>query len=100
MYSSGCSCASRSVSVRAARTTAALANALPAGGELAADRRQDLWNRIAAADAPPLARRTFDACGRTVDQSIGYSLRTCLEERHELLQTRNTKTYWESLGGS
>jgi hypothetical protein len=89
-----------SAAAGAARTTARLANALPASGDIAAHRRQEFWDRIATADAPPLARRTFDACGRTVDQSIGYSLRTCLEERHELLQTQNTKTYWESLGGS
>ena len=42
----------------------------------------------------------FDACGRTVDQSLGYPLRQCLEERHELLQIRNTHEFWESLGGS
>lgn len=85
---------------RAARVTAGLVNALPVDGDIPAASRRELWDRLAGADAPPLARRTFEACARTVDQSVGYPLRLCLEERHETLQIENTHEYWESLGGS
>lgn len=85
---------------RAARATARLINALPLHGDVDAAAREALWRRVAGADAPLQARRMFDACGRTVDQSLGYPLRQCLEERHERLQIGNTHVFWESLGGS
>jgi hypothetical protein len=85
---------------RAARVAARLINVLPLHGDIDAAAREDLWRRIAGADAPLRARRMFEACGRTVDQSLGYRLRTCLEERHERLQIENTHEFWESLGGS
>ena len=83
----------------AARMTARLINALPATGDIAAGDREDLWIRVAGPSTPPLARKTFEACGRTVDQAVGWPLRGCLERRHRSLQIENTKTYWESLGG-
>ena len=85
---------------RAARITAGLINALPTDGDIPAGERPQLWERLAGANAPPLARHTFDACARSVDQSVGYRLRLCLEERHEKLQIENTHEYWESVGGS
>ncbi len=85
---------------RAARVTARLVNALPLSGEVPARDRAGLWHRVAGAMAPELARRNFEACARSVDQSVGYRLRKCLEERHERLQIRNTRAYWKSLGGS
>lgn len=85
---------------RTARIAARLINALPRQGDIAAAARTDVWKRVAGADAPLRARHLFDACGRTVDQSVGYSLRTCLEERHERLQIESTHDFWESLGGS
>ncbi len=83
-----------------ARIAARLINALPLHGDVAAAARDALWTRIAGADAPVRARRMFEACGRAVDQSLGYPLRRCLEERHERLQIENTRAFWESLGGS
>jgi len=85
---------------RTARATAALINALPESGDVPPAGREAVWSRVAAADAPAAARHTFEACSRTVDQSVGYPLRKCLEERHERLQVENTRTYWDSLGGS
>lgn len=85
---------------RTTRTAARLVNALPLQGDVSVSAREDLWDRIAGAGAPQRARRMFDACSRSVDQSIGYPLRQCLEERHERLQIENTRDYWESLGGS
>lgn len=85
---------------RAANLTTRLINALPAEGGIAADAREAVWRRIAATDTPALARRGFDACGRTVDSSIGLTLRQCLAERHQRLQIDNTRAYWDALGGS
>jgi len=85
---------------RAAQVAARLINALPVRGDIDAEAREQLWSRVAGADAPQQARHMFDACGRTVDQSLGYPLRQCLEERHEQLQIGNTREFWESLGGS
>lgn len=87
-------------SARAARVALHLINALPLDGDIDATTREGLWRRVAGADAPLRARRMFDACGRTVEQSVGYPLRKCLEERHERLQIENTHEFWESLGGS
>lgn len=84
----------------AADLTARLINALPVRGDIAAGARQELWQRLASADAPALARRGFEACGRTVDQSVGLTLRQCLTERHRQLQIDNTRVYWNALGGS
>lgn len=88
-----------SETARTARTTVALVNALPESGDMPRAGREAVWSRIAAADAPAAARHTFEACSRTVDQSVGYSLRKCLEERHEQLQVENTRAYWDSLAG-
>jgi hypothetical protein len=85
---------------RTTRIAARLINALPARGDIAAVTREGLWERIAGTGAPLRARRMFDACRRSVDQSVGYPLRKCLEERHEKLQIENTREYWESIGGS
>lgn len=85
---------------RAARLTARLVNALPLSGGIPAGARASLWDRVAGAMAPVSARKAFEACSRSVDQSVGYPLRKCLEERHEKMQIRNTRDYWESLGGS
>lgn len=85
---------------RAARAMAALINALPRTGDVPPAGREALWSRVAGTMAPPSARRAFESCGRTVDQSVGYPLRECLEERHESLQRENTRAYWDSLGGS
>ena len=76
-----------------------LINALPVAGDIRPDEREPLWRRVAGG-APALAQRTFDACIRSVDQSVGYPLRKCLEERHEKLQVENTREFWRSLGGS
>jgi hypothetical protein len=81
------------------RTTMRLINALPAAGDILSSERELLWRR-GAGEAPALARQTFDACTRSVDQSVGYPLRKCLEERHEKLQVENTRDFWRSLGGS
>ncbi len=85
---------------RATQVTARLINALPLDGDIAAAERLGLWRHVAGAIAPALARRTFDSCSRSVDQSVGYPLRKCLEERHERLQIESTREYWGSLGGS
>jgi hypothetical protein len=85
---------------QAARITARLVNALPLEGDIPAAARARLWRRVAGAMPPPLARQTFEACARSVDHSVGFPLRKCLEERHEKLQIRNTRDYWKSLGGS
>lgn len=85
---------------RTARVTAALINALPRSGDIERADRTAVWARIADGDATPRARHAFEACGRAVDQAVGYSLRKCLEERHELLQVGNTRAYWDSLAGS
>ncbi|MDH3229179.1 MAG: hypothetical protein OEN55_05235 [Alphaproteobacteria bacterium] len=85
---------------RTVRTAARLINALPMHGDIAVAARDGLWDRMAGAVAPLRARRMFDACSRSVDQSVGYPLRKCLEERHERLQIESTRKYWESLGGS
>jgi hypothetical protein len=89
-----------SEAARAGRITARLINALPANGDVAPAAREDLWQRVAGTHAPLRARSMFSACSRTVDQSVGYRLRKCLEERHERLQIENTREFWESLGGS
>ncbi len=85
---------------RAARVTGRLINALPAAGDIAAADRAALWRDLAGPGAPVSARQAFEACGRSVDQSLGYRLRQCLEERHGRMQVENTRDYWRSLGGS
>jgi hypothetical protein len=85
---------------RTTRIAARLINALPLHGDITVAAREGLWDHVAGAEAPLRARRMFGACSRSVDQSVGYSLRKCLEERHERLQIENTREYWESLGGS
>ena len=82
-----------------ARIAMRLINSLPAVGDTRINERESLWRRVAGA-APVLARQTFDACIRSVDQAVGYPLRKCLEERHEKLQVQNTREFWRSLGGS
>lgn len=82
-----------------ARVAMRLANALPLNGDIAAGERESLWRRVAGT-GPELARQTFDACIRSVDQAVGYPLRKCLAERHEKLQIENTREFWLSLGGS
>lgn len=82
-----------------ARTAMRLINALPIAGDIAPGEREHLWRRLAG-DAPAHAKQAFNACVRSVDQSIGYPLRKCLEERHEKLQVENTGEFWRSLGGS
>lgn len=89
-----------SEAARTARVASRLINALPAQGDVVATAREPLWRRIAGTEAPRQARDMFDACARTVDQSLGYPLRQCLEERHERLQIENTHMFWEALGGS
>lgn len=85
---------------RTTRIAARLINALPLHGDVTVPAREALWERVAAGDTPLRARRMFEACSRSVDQSVGYPLRKCLEERHERLQIESTRAYWESLGGS
>ncbi len=82
-----------------ARIAMRLVNALPAAGDIQAGEREALWGRVAG-NAPALARHTFDACIHSVDQAVGYPLRTCLEERHQKMQVKNTREFWRSLGGS
>lgn len=89
-----------SEAARTGRIAARLINALPAQGDIAVAAREGLWESVAGSDAPSRARRMFSACGRSVDQSVGYPLRKCLEERHERLQIESTRKYWDSLGGS
>jgi len=76
-----------------------LINGLPVNGDIPANARESLWRRVAG-NAPAIARQTFDACIRSVDQAIGYPLRRCLEERHRVQQVENTHEFWRSLGGS
>ena len=85
---------------RTTRIAARLINALPAHGDITVAAREVLWDGIAGTGAPLRARRMFDACSRSVDQSVGYPLRKCLEDRHERLQLENTREFWDSLGGS
>lgn len=82
-----------------ARIAMRLINELPATGDIRPGEREALWRRVAG-NAPAFARQTFDACARSVDQSVGYPLRKCLEERHEKMQVDNTREFWRSLGGS
>lgn len=82
-----------------ARIAMRLVNALPVAGDIQAGEREALWGRVAG-NAPALARQTFDACIHSVDQAVGYPLRTCLEERHQKMQVKNTREFWRSLGGS
>ena len=85
--------------VTGARTAMRLINALPIAGDIDPGEREHLWRRLAG-DAPAHAKQAFNACARSVDQSVGYPLRKCLEERHEKLQVENTREFWRSLGGS
>ena len=82
-----------------ARSAMRMVNALPVNGDIPAGEREGLWLRVAG-NAPASARQAFDACIRSVDQSIGYPLRKCLEERHEKIQVGNTREFWRALGGS
>lgn len=79
----------------AARETMRLVNLLPAdrGEQESLDARVTL-------ETSPMTQQVLRACIRSVRQSVGYSLRTCLEERHELLQIENTHEFWRSLTGS
>lgn len=83
----------------AARDTMRLINTLPISGDIGREERRSLWRRTAG-EYGRIARQVFDACSRTVDSAVGYRLRRCLEERHEILQVRNTREFWRSLGGS
>ena len=85
---------------RAARLTARLINRLPRDGDIESGLREQLWDRVADSDAPPLARAAFDACIRTVDESVGYTLRECLQDRHRALQIDNTRDFRNLLGDS
>jgi hypothetical protein len=79
----------------ATREIMRLVNSLPTAGS----EQVNLEGEIAP-ESSAMTQQVVRACDRSVRQSVGYSLRTCLEERHELLQIGNTREFWRSLTGS
>ncbi|MFQ5985045.1 MAG: hypothetical protein ACE5LL_05960 [Alphaproteobacteria bacterium] len=92
----------------AARVTGRLINALPAQGRVSASRRESLWEETVeplAKDAMSesglaTAQEMYKSCQADVEAGFIYSLRRCLEARHDRFLEGTNVEFWESLGSS
>ncbi len=81
-----------------------LINALPNSIERQADARQSLWRRAAATgfqtfQRTRIAKAEYDACWQDrVVELYGYSVRHCLQRRHDGLMWQHVKRYWGAVG--
>ncbi|MDP6706073.1 MAG: hypothetical protein QF893_07005 [Alphaproteobacteria bacterium] len=88
-----------------ARLLSRLINALPERGEVPAARAQGLW-QAALATAPKatraaggkLARRSYERCLGDFGAQTGFSLRECLQHRHDRYMWLLNQVYWQSVG--
>lgn len=91
--------------VAAARVTGRLINATPTAGRMSEDGRRGLWRRVmgtapVAAGSPGVrrARDVFGACRVMTDQGHFFSLRRCLEQRHDGFMLDINTRYWRGIG--
>jgi hypothetical protein len=92
----------------AARVLGRLINGLPERGPINPAAREALWDqRIEVAGLPEsvkagvsTARRDYRSCLGQDPEETGFSMRQCLEHRHDYLIWRLNSQYWASVGGS
>ena len=71
-------------------------------------RRQGLWREVIERAGVPetlkpglsMARREFASCRDQDPEETGFSMRRCLERRHDFQIWRLNSKYWASVGGS
>jgi len=83
-----------------------LINALPEAIDMRANAKQTLWHRATKSsfqDAAPQrvarAAKEYDSCWQDrVVALFGYSVRRCLQRRHDGLMWQHVKRYWGAVG--
>ncbi len=88
----------------AARTLAAMINLLPPTDRVSAERRAALWSEATGPDPlaetkdPGLsrARMEYDGCIDAIEETRTFSMRSCLESRHDHLMRDLTDDYWNA----
>lgn len=91
-----------------ARLVASMANALPREGYLSPEHLGTLWNdmagdaRFQALQRPGLAgaKSAYDSCVGAVTEHATFSMRGCLERRHDQLMRELNDGYWDAFAGS
>ncbi len=92
----------------AARLVATMINALPPTGRVGAERRAALWGDVPGADAAGAtesaglsrARSEFDWCLGAIAEPRVFSMRSCLETRHDQLMRELNVDFWNADVGS
>lgn len=92
----------------AAHVLTRLINGLPERRRVSTSRRQGLWRQVIEVAGIPealepglsMARRDFGDCLAQDPEETGFSLRRCLERRHDFQIWRLNSKYWASVGGS
>lgn len=95
------------VTTELTRLTTWLINALPEDGRAAADRRNEIWRRAAAAgraqgigeDALDRAGQSYRGCASVVGDGTAFNMRGCMIRLHHHRQSKANKTFWRSLAG-
>ncbi len=91
-----------------ARLIAAMANALPAEDRASPERIGTLWSDVAgdgrsqAPQRPGLigAKSAYDSCVGALANHGTFSMRSCLEQRHDQLMRELNDDYWNAFAGS
>ena len=87
-----------------ARLLSYLINALPATGGVEAARRQALWSATRAAPAEvrqagrAIARRGFERCLKERASGDDFTMRQCLQHRHDRNMWLLNQIYWQTVG--
>jgi hypothetical protein len=92
----------------AAHVISRLINGLPEKRLVSISRRQGLWREVIETAGVPetlkpglsMARREFASCRDQNPEETGFSMRRCLERRHDFQIWRLNSKYWASVGGS
>ena len=89
----------------AARLTSDLINDLPDRGRVGSDVGDRLWRqRLARQDADPetvaLAAAAYGICRQRVDAGYYFSLRRCLEFKHDEQMMELNRRFWKAIVGS
>ncbi|MDP6388758.1 MAG: hypothetical protein QF654_02550 [Alphaproteobacteria bacterium] len=93
-------------SIEAVRTINRLVNALPDAVQIDAHAKQRLWGKAvdtgfedASAEEIGMAAQEYGSCwnNRLVELG-GYSVRNCLQQRHDWLMWDHVKRYWKAVG--
>ncbi len=91
--------------VDAVRLIGRVVNALPQRGRADVETGQQLWRELVSASgetAAAIARaeESYARCQGLLSQGYEFSLRRCLEKRHDSLLLELNSRYWEAMGDS